>query len=366
MNLRILLVAFYSNLAPSYRSFNSVDLQLCVRAGAQWRSHATSSDFEQQCWDIETYNHWLSIIAHELNSDPTSPQSGLKLFNSLVFSSSSEKPWFSSVVLNFKSLPPGALPKGAREGHTFTSVMINPPMYLQYLFDTAMNMGATIIRETLPKSSTLEGTLRLTTDTIRFHNFHSRSTKDSSPPDPKIDAFVNATGLGAHILVPDEAVYPIRGQTVTVKGEAKHITTFDLNPTSPGGRSVESLKPNITYVLPRPHSGMTILGGTKQAGNWNTTPDSETTKRILENAKKWAPELLDAKGEFNVVSVQVGLRPGRTGGARVELERMGDFVVCHSYGHAGAGYQNSVGSARKVVKLLNKNFGIGEHVAAKL
>ena len=260
------------------------------------------------------------------------------------------------MVLNFKSLPPGALPKGLRDGHTYTSIMINPLMYLQYLFDTVTNLGATIIRETLPKSSTFDGALRHARDTLRFrnHNFHPGSTIAFSPSDRKIDAFVNATGLGARTLVPDDAVYPIRGQTVTVKGEAKHITTLVLNDTS----SDRTLEPDITYVLPRPHSGTTILVGTKQEGNWNTTPDSETTKRILENAKKWAPELLNAEGEFDVVSVQVGLRPGRTGGARVELERMGDFVVCHSYGHAGAGYQNSIGSARKVVELLHKHFGI--------
>jgi len=245
--------------------------------------------------------------------------------------------------------------------------MINTAMYLQYLFDMAKNLGATIIRVTLPKSSTLEGTLRHATDTIRFHNFHSRSTNDFSAQETKIDAFVNATGLGARILVPDETVYPIRGQTVTVMGQAKRITILDLNPTPLDRRSVKSLEPNITYVLPRPYSGTTILGGTKQAGNWDTTPNAETTKTILENAKKWAPELLNVKGEFDVVSVQVGLRPGRTGGARVELEKMGEFLVCHSYGHAGAGYQNSVGSARKVVKLLHKHFGFeGEHVAVKL
>ena len=262
------------------------------------------------------------------------------------------------MVLNFKSLPPDALPNGVGEGHTFTTIMINTPMYLQYLFDTATNLGATMIRETLPKSSTLAGALRHARDTLRFRNIHPRSTNAFSPSDPKIDAFVNATGLGARTLVPDDAMYPIRGQTVTVTGEAKHITTLVLNDTSSDRKFLEPLEPNITYVLPRLYSGTTILGGTNQEGNWNTTPDSETTKRILENAKKWAPELLNAKGEFDVVSVQVGLRPGRTGGARVELETIGDFVVCHSYGHAGAGYQNSVGSARKVVELLHKHFGI--------
>lgn len=71
--------------------------------------------------------------------------------------------------------------------------------------------------------------------------------------------YVNATGLGARELVPDERMYPIRGQTVLVKGEAKEAKTTDQN----------------RYVIPRPGSGTTILGGTREVGVWyafHTTP----------------------------------------------------------------------------------------------
>jgi len=177
----------------------------------------------------------------------------------------------------------------------------------------------------------------------------------------KIDAFVNATGLSSRHLVPDDSMYPIRGQTVTVIGEAKRITTIDASPSNP-----TPISPNITYILPRPHSNTTVLGGTKQADNWTAEPDQETTKEILNSAKEWAPELLNENGEFEVLSVQVGLRPGRKDGARVAVEEMRQpgelgqaFVVCHAYGHAGAGYQNSVGSAKKVVNLLGNYFRHG-------
>ena len=51
-----------------------------------------------------------------------------------------------------------------------------------------------------------------------------------------------------------------------------------------------------------------------------------------------APELLGEKGEFEVLSAQCGLRPGREGGARVAKETVERrFNVVHSYGHAGAG-----------------------------
>lgn len=40
----------------------------------------------------------------------------------------------------------------------------------------------------------------------------------------------------------------------------------------------------------------------------------------------------------------------------MEIESLNGLVVCHTYGHSGAGCQNSVGSANKVVQLLEKWF----------
>ena len=64
--------------------------------------------------------------------------------------------------------------------------------------------------------------------------------------------FVNASGLGAKQLVPDDTMFPVRGQTVLVKGEVKYAKTMNEN----------------RYVIPRPESGTTILGGTREVGNW--------------------------------------------------------------------------------------------------
>jgi D-amino-acid oxidase len=248
-------------------------------------------------------------------------------------------------------------------GHIYNSIMINVPMYLQFLYETALSLGAVTIRTTLPRSSTLAGTLNYASETV------SSYLQEGGQAKQRIDGFVNATGISAKFLVPDESIYPIRGQTITVKGEAKQITTVDASPANP-----TPVSPNITYVLPRPHSGTTVLGGTKQANDWEAEPNKRTTKEILDGAKVWAPELLNEKGEFEIVSVQVGLRPGRKGGARVEIEEMrqpanaGDaYVVCHAYGHAGAGYQNSVGTAKKVVGLFEGYFGeAGSIESAKL
>jgi glycine/D-amino acid oxidase-like deaminating enzyme len=168
-----------------------------------------------------------------------------------------------------------------------------------------------------------------------------------------ITAFLNATGISAKALVPDSAIYPVRGHTVTVAGEARQITTIEA-PSSPDPSPASSASTPIIYILPRPHSNTTILGGTKDVDSYDPSPSPATTAEILRRAREWAPELLNEDGEFEVLSEQVGLRPARKGGVRVEIEEVDEFVVCHSYGHAGAGYQKSVGSAQKVVQLLDE------------
>lgn len=66
--------------------------------------------------------------------------------------------------------------------------------------------------------------------------------------------------------------------------------------------------------------------------------NEETTKAILRGCKKLAPKLLSSDGDFEVLSVECGLRPAREGGPRVEGEIVdGRYRIVHSYGHAGAG-----------------------------
>jgi hypothetical protein len=276
-----------------------------------------------------------------------------RFFNTTT-SEDASPPWFADHANNFEMLP-GTHQIGDKPftAHKYKSIMINVPMYLKYLLNRTTALGARTIKTALPTSTSLAGTLYHAAEAVKYGGLNNKGP---------IHAFVNATGISARQLVPDDSVFPVRGQTVTVRGEAMGITTVDATPDNPSPAS-----PNITYILPRPHSGTTILGGTKQVGNWSGEPDAQTTKEIVERAKEFAPELLDEKGEFEVVSVQVGLRPGRKGGARVEVEEVGlpgqvggeKFAVCHAYGHGGAGYQNSIGSARKVVGLLGKYFESG-------
>ena len=205
---------------------------------------------------------------------------------------------------------------------------MNVPRHLSYVLQKFVAAGGNFIRASLPAKGALSGSLQVVEDLVRSRGL-----------DYQIHGFVNATGLGARELLPDEKLFSTRGQTLVVRGEATAARTFE-------GIS------SIRYVIPRPYSGTSILGGTKQAYDSSTEVDDQTTKEILEGCKALAPELLDTNGEFEVLKVNVGLRPSREGGARLEKEVVGEKWVVHAYGHSGAGYQNSVGVARKVVGLV--------------
>jgi D-amino-acid oxidase len=219
---------------------------------------------------------------------------------------------------------------------------INVPQYLLYLQEKAKTLGVKVIKARLPIDAGFEQALSAAENIAQSNG------------GPKVDLFLNATGLGAAKLCSDKAMYPIRGQTVLVKGEATATRT----------RYGEGY---VAYCIPRPGSGSTILGGTKEAGNWSEQVDPTTTENILKRTALLAPELLTGEdGGFEAVSVQCGLRPGRQGGPRMEKEVVGGRKVVHAYGHASGGYQNSIGSARMVVTLVGESLGRRSTSGSKL
>ena len=69
---------------------------------------------------------------------------------------------------------------------------------------------------------------------------------------------------------------------------------------------------------------MVLLGGTFQINNWDTSIDFPTARGILARAQALVPELADPP--LRIHAHNVGLRPGREGGPRVEVQ----FVVAPS------------------------------------
>jgi glycine/D-amino acid oxidase-like deaminating enzyme len=234
--------------------------------------------------------------------------------------------WWRDVVSNFQVLPPTKLPKDVEFGIEYTSVCFNPAQYLAFLLNEFTSEGGEVVRATLPEDEGLKTALM-------------EAQKQVGGP---VDVFVNATGLRAGKLCQDDKMFPTRGQTILVRGEARRATI-----------TIGRKDGGISYGIPRPRTGTTILGGCKEAGSWNENVEPVMTQKILEDAKVLAPELLNDKGNFEIIGEQVGFRPSREGGPRVETEFLdNELVVVHAYGHSGAGYQNSIGSARKVARLV--------------
>ena len=260
--------------------------------------------------------------------------------------------------------PNGAFPLSATTANTFTSLCINSSVYLHYLLSRCLALGVQILRADLTHIR----------DAASLH--HSGS--------PAL-ILINCTGLGARSLLGvctsssgeatgDAKMYPIRGQIVVVRN----------SPGIMADTPVRADKPDeVTYVMERAAGGGTILGGSYQPHKWESTPDLSLAARIMARAVEVVPGLVE--GEHNnalvrekgvegkkgaerlsVVRHGVGLRPAREGGPRVEKTKLGETQVVHCYGHGGAGYQASWGSAMAAKKLVDEAVREVETARAKL
>lgn len=146
---------------------------------------------------------------------------------------------------------------------------------------------------------------------------------------PNRGVVVNCTGLAARALAADQSVHPVRGQVVWMS-----------NPGLTNWWTVESGP--MTYVIP--HPGRVVVGGTLEDGNFDTVPDAETARLIVERARALVPALVDAE----VLSTRVGLRPARPA-VRLETEATPEGTVIHCYGHGGSGVTMSWGCADDVL-----------------
>lgn len=146
---------------------------------------------------------------------------------------------------------------------------------------------------------------------------------------PTRGVVVNCTGLASRALAADPLVRPVRGQVVWM--------------TNPGLTSWWSVETDpLTYVLP--HPGRVVVGGTTDDGDFDTTPDDETARRIVERARALVPALERAE----VLSTRVGLRPARPA-VRLETVPTAEGTMIHCYGHGGCGVTLSWGTADDVL-----------------
>ncbi|KIW47053.1 hypothetical protein, variant [Exophiala oligosperma] len=277
-------------------------------AGANWHSFEKERNQFAE-YDAVSFTKFTDIAAK-------SPESGIKSMPMRVFYDSDERRqdlWYGDFIGGIEEAPKHELPEGVVVGLDMASFMINTVAYLQWLQMQLLQRNVKFLRRSYTHVDTL------------MRDF------------PHAKAFFNCTGLGARLLggVEDASVYPTKGQTMLIAEPIKPLERMYI-------RSCSDWNPGeFAHVFPRPLGGGVIIGGVRRDHDWTAEPDMQLAERIKERCCAIAPEL-GRPEDLQVISHNVGLRPSRKGGARVELERKnGGNLLIHNYGASGAGYQSS-------------------------
>jgi D-amino-acid oxidase len=245
------------------------------------------------------------------------------------------------------------LKPGIDNGFAFTSVCINPAIYLPWLVSQCLRAGVVFKRAIFK---------------------HISEAADFDHQSQKAALVVNCTGLSASKLggVEDKTVIPARGQIILVRNDPGAM--FAISGT-------DDADDEVSYIMARAAGGGTLLGGSYQKGNWESQFDPNLATRIMERCVALCPQLTGGKGieHLDIIRHGVGLRPLRIGGARIEKEKIGGIWIVHNYGkqlemprlthrlnvpigHGGFGYQASYGCSQEVVKLVDDTLKVKERL----
>jgi D-amino-acid oxidase len=284
-------------------------------AGAIWGPHLVERSDRVTRWSSET----LAVLT-DLADDAAS---GVHVASGVEATrTAAEFPHWGRPLGNLSPADPADLPAGFVAGWRYTAPAAFMPVYLEYLLARFQRAGGQL-------------------DTAAVGSLAEAARGTTAP------VIVNCAGIGAHALVPDPAITPVRGQVVVAANPG--ITEFFIGL---GDDTAE-----LTYLFP--HGDVVLLGGTEERGNWSLDPDPQTAQRIVRDCAIIHPSLRTTR----ILAHRVGLRPVRPQ-VRLESEVLdtGQLVV-HNYGHGGAGITLSWGCAREVTELIRTAGLAGRHAA---
>jgi D-amino-acid oxidase len=271
-------------------------------AAAIWYPYAVGTDERVVGWSRASYLEFQRLAA--VAGSGVEMVRGIELLSDGVHDKNGPH---RAVIAGARELRRDELPARSARGFELELPVVEMPIYLDYLLHRFTALGGRVVERVL---ASLEEALA------------------------DAQVVVNCTGLGSRELAHDGGLIAVRGQIVRVERGA--IERFTLDDYDPRG---------VTYVVPR--SRDCVLGGTREERREDLVPDESATAAILGRCAELEPRLRDAR----VLSVAVGLRPGR---ATVRLERetlTSGRKIVHNYGHGGAGVTLSWGCANEVLAL---------------
>ena len=227
---------------------------------------------------------------------------------------------FAAVGDGFRILGEEELPEGVKWGCEYESYCVNVPVYCRWMLQRFQEKGGRVLRHRLENAA------------------EAFEVAEKLLEMGEVGCVVNCSGRNFD-TDPDMKI--IRGQTVLVKQQ------FEMTVTR------QCADGSWAFLIPRPGVGGTIVGGSKEVGDFETQSRPETRVRLLEQAVKYFPKFIDDVKKFEVVKDNVGRRPWREGGLRIETESLpSGRLIVHGYGAGGRGYELSWGAAARIIDLV--------------
>jgi D-amino-acid oxidase len=228
----------------------------------------------------------------------------------------------------FRVLAREELPKHASWGCRYKSYCVNVGVYCKWLLKRFLDNGGLLDVQKLSKAEDAFDVV-------------AEDKRNRFGPAALV---VNCSGRNFDL---DPKVKIIRGQTVLVK-QKYHRTITGQNKDG-----------TWSFLIPRPCNGGTIVGGTKEPGNWEAEPRAETRQRLFEMALEAYPDLAKSVDGFEVIKDNVGRRPWRESGYRFEAERIDPGrTIVHGYGAGGRGYELSWAAGNRMVGLVQEALAV--------
>jgi D-amino-acid oxidase len=267
--------------------------KILLRAGAVFHPQ-TKASLSQQNMQIACFKFYWDL-AHQ------DPSSGVKIYPMTEYFDDRNDDldiWYKDLMPDYQVIPSSELPNGVSMGLNYTAIGMNPLLLLPWLKRKLEERGVNFVRKEV-------------------------RNLDEAREITQAKIIVNATGVGAKELASDDAVRPVRGQTMFVKTDFNQLFMREGS--------------EYTYVIPRAGSGGVILGGIK-SDRLDAEVDLELKGHILKRVNHMTNGAFEGLDLSSVIDI-VGFRPGRTTGLRVERE--GDVV--HAYGAEARGLFTPLG-----------------------
>jgi len=211
-------------------------------AGGQW-APTSVMERDRRTAESDALLARASRLSHRAYQQLPAAEFGIRWLENYVLSDQPLEEWWEQDLVRdlypeWAELGPRDHPFPARYARRFTTMLIEPPIYLNAMLrDVRLAGGRVVVRELESREQVRE------------------------LPEPVV---VNCTGLGAKALFGDEELEPVKGQ----------LTFLLPQPEVDYMVITEGL-----YMFPR-RDGI-LLGGTFQHGNWSLDVDEEARRRIM-------------------------------------------------------------------------------------